>query len=129
MKDLYQIKLEATNILLNEKASKKYNLLTRKEAYKSIQDGFCVWALKKNANNNYIKVMENWANNKLLYVQKYGLYADKLNFENFNFNVNRLQEHNERIYFIIAISYKAIEKKTEEIAKANNIDYTPYKIY
>lgn len=91
MKDLYQIKLEATNILLNEKASKKYNLLTRKEAYKSIKDGFCVWALKKNANNNYIKVMENWANNKLLYVQKYGLYADKLNFENFNFNVNRLQ--------------------------------------
>lgn len=129
MKDLYQIKLEATNILLNEKASKKYNLLTRKEAYKSIKDGFCVWALKKNANNNYIKVMENWANNKLLYVQKYGLYADKLNFENFNFNVNRLQEHNERIYFIIAISYKAIEGKIEEIAKANNIDYTPYKIY
>lgn len=129
MKDLYQIKLEATNILLNEKASKKYNLLTRKEAYKSIKDGFCVWALKKNANNNYIKVMENWANNKLLYVQKYGLYADKLNFGNFNFNVNRLQEHNERIYFIIAISYKAIEGKTEEIAKANNIDYTPYKIY
>lgn len=129
MKDLYRIKLEATNILLNEKASKKYNLLTRKEAYKSIKDGFCVWALKKNANNNYIKVMGNWANNKLLYVQKYGLYADKLNFENFNFNVNRLQEHNERIYFIIAISYKAIEKKAEEIAKANNIDYTPYKIY
>lgn len=129
MKDIYQIKLEATNILLNEKASKKCNLLTRKEAYKSIKDGFCVWVLKKNANNNYIKVMKNWANNKLLYVQKYGLYADKLNFENFNFNVNKLQENNERIYFITSISSKAIEEKTEEIAKVNNIDYSLYKVY
>ena len=129
MKDLYQIKLEATNLLLNEKASKNCNLLTRKEAYKSIKDGFCVWALKKSANHNYIKVMENWANDKLLYVKKYGLYADKLNFENFNFNVNKLQEKNERIYFIIAISCKDIDEKTEEIAKENNIDYSPYKIY
>lgn len=50
MKDLYQIKLEATFLLINEKASKKCNLLTRKEAYKYIKNGFCVWALKKNAN-------------------------------------------------------------------------------
>lgn len=129
MKDLYQIKLEATNILLNEKASKKYNLLTRKEAYKAIKDDFCIWVLKKNESNKYIKVMEISRNDKYIYFRHYGGWSEKMSFENFNFNINRLQENNERIYFITSMSCKAIEEKTEEIAKANNIDYSPYKIY
>jgi hypothetical protein len=114
MKDLYQIKLEATNLLLNEKASKNCNLLTRKEAYKSIKDGFCVWALKKSANHNYIKVMENWANDKLLYVKKYGLYADKLNFENFNFNVNKLQEKTKESILLLQYLAKISRKKLKK---------------
>ena len=131
MEDMYQVKLEATNILINEKVAKKSNVLNRKEAYEALKEGFCVWALKKNSSNKYIKVMGNWANDKLLYVKKYGLYADKLNFENFNFNVNKLQEKNERIYFIIAISYKAIEEKAQEIIKNNNLnfDFSGYKVF
>lgn len=129
MKDLYQIKLEATNLLINEKASKKSNLLTRKEAYKSLKDDFCIWALKKSANNKYIKVMEIARNDKYIYFRHYGGWSEKMSFENFNFYVNKLQEKNERIYFIAAISYKSIEGKAEEIAKKNNIDYSPYKIY
>lgn len=131
MEDMYQVKLEATNILINEKVAKKSNVLNRKEAYEALKEGFCVWTLKKNSSNKYIKVMGNWANDKLLYVKKYGLYADKLNFENFNFNVNKLQEKNERIYFIIAISYKAIEEKAQEIIKNNNLnfDFSGYKVF
>lgn len=129
MEDVYQVKLEATNILINEKVAKKSNVLNRKEAYKELKYGFCIWALKKNASNKYIKVMEISTDEKYLYFRHYGGWAEKISFDNFNFNVNKLQENNERIYFIIAISSKAIEEKTDEIAKANNIDYSPYKIY
>lgn len=56
------------------------------------KDGFCIWALKKNESNKYIKVMEISRNDKYIYFRYYGGWSEKMSFENFNFYVNKLQE-------------------------------------